>query len=249
MDVYSTMSKQLCKTLDDPYYKKLPLNFLYKFKHDCFDVLDAFPNCKIMVDSGAYFFNSRETSQDSDKTKKFIDEYKEYIINTKDDSRFVGYFDMDLRYLGLPEIKNIREELFDLTDKIIPVFHSMWGIHEFKSMCRDYDYIGYPCSSWYSPEDYLPFVKYAHKHNCKIHGLGMNRKKVMEIIPFNSVDSAHWVREAFVAYYTNHNIEKNTENNRKYSKIYYKKEIINQHRMQMYYEDHWSSYMKKHGFK
>lgn len=247
MEVYSTTSSQLVGCLNDPYYYGLPLNFLYKFKNDCYPSLKEFKNCRIMVDSGAYFFNSRGTGNSEEKTRRFIDDYKKYISETCDDERMVGYFDMDLRYMGIPEIKRIREELFDITPKIIPVYHVAWGLHEFKTMCNDYDYVGFPCSSRFEGEDFIPFVKYAHKHGCKLHGLGMDRDRVMRMIPFDSVDSAIWVRQGYMEYYANHNIEKNTENNLKYQSTYMRREIITQMRRQLYYKDLWHDYHKKTG--
>ena len=247
MEVYSTTSSTLIQNLDHDFYKTLPLNILFKFKNNGYPYLEGYDKAKIMIDSGAYFFNSRETNQTPEKTRQFIEEYKEYINNTKDDSRMVGYFDMDLRYMGLNGIKRIREELFELTDKIIPVYHSMWGVGEFKWMCRKYNYIGFPCSSNFDGEDFLPFIKYAHKHKCKIHGLGMDRDKVMRMAPFDSVDSAIWVRQGYMEYYANHEIEKNTNNNLKYQAIYMKRETITQLRRQMYYKQLWADYHKSTG--
>ena len=250
MDVYSVVSSQLMHCIDDnDFFTKNDLNILYKFDRNAHPSLEPFQNANILIDSAAYYFNSRDSSKTADATRKFIDKYKEFIKETRDDDRIVGYFDMDLLYLPLHKIRSVRQELQELTDNIIPVYHPAWGENEFKKMCDEYDYIAFATVGDYKVEEYLPFVRYAHKQGCMVHGLGMNRNKVMRAVPFNSVDSAHWVREVYVAYYTNHNIEKNTENNKKYQTIYTKKEIITQMQRQLYYTEYWHDYMSGQKFK
>lgn len=40
------------------------------------------------------------------------------------------------------------------------------------------------------------FLKYAKKYNCKVHCLGMTRKKVLDKVPFDYVDSSSWKQDA-----------------------------------------------------
>lgn len=35
-------------------------------------------------------------------------------------------------------------------------------------------------------------MKYAKKHNCRVHCLGMTRKKILDTVPFDFVDSSSW---------------------------------------------------------
>lgn len=39
---------------------------------------------------------------------------------------------------------------------------------------------------------YLMFLKYAKKFDCKVHCLGMTRKKILDTVPFDYVDSSSW---------------------------------------------------------
>ena len=41
-------------------------------------------------------------------------------------------------------------------------------------------------------EQYLLFLKYAKKYNCKVHCLGMTRLKILNKVPFDFVDSSTW---------------------------------------------------------
>ena len=36
------------------------------------------------------------------------------------------------------------------------------------------------------------FLKYAKKYDCKVHCLGMTRKKILDTVPFDFVDSSSW---------------------------------------------------------
>lgn len=245
MELYSVMTNQVAKyLLEHPSLKKQPFNFLVQARKTTYPYLDDYKNCKILVDSGAYYFNYRMKTQDSEKTKKFIDNFLEFVENTCDDPRISGYFDMDLVYLGLNGIKSIRKRLFNITDKIIPVYHTIWGLNEYKRMCRNYDYLALGCSNnaEFNDDQYMPFIKFAHKFHCKVHGLGMDRNRVMKKVPFNSCDSAIWVRDGYMNYYANHNIKKTPENNKKYQAIYVRRSLMNQLNRQRFYKEYWSSY-------
>ena len=43
---------------------------------------------------------------------------------------------------------------------------------------------------------YMMFLKYAKKYNCKVHCLGMTRKKILDTVPFDFVDSSSWKQQA-----------------------------------------------------
>ena len=250
MDVYSVVSRQVLRYFaNDTYYRNLPFNFLFKFENKSYNLLENYPNINIRIDSGAYYFNSRLTSEDDEATLNFIWDYMDFIEETCDDPRVTGYFDMDLMYINLRSMKHLRRKLFRLTDKIIPVFHGEWGEHEFKKMCSKYNYIGLPNYDDYNIEEFMPFVKYAHKKGCKIHCLGMDRDKIMRNVPFNSVDSAIWIRQGYMEYYANHNIEKNSVNNDKFQSRYVKRELIKQWQRQTYYHELWENYHNHQQYK
>jgi len=45
---------------------------------------------------------------------------------------------------------------------------------------------------------YFPwFIEQAHKHNCKIHGLGFTNTKLLKEYKFDSVDSTAWLAGSF----------------------------------------------------
>lgn len=43
---------------------------------------------------------------------------------------------------------------------------------------------------------YPMFLRYAKKFDCRVHCLGMTRKKVLDVVPFDYVDSSSWSAES-----------------------------------------------------
>ena len=45
-------------------------------------------------------------------------------------------------------------------------------------------------------EQYMMFLKYAKKYTCKVHCLGMTRRKILDKVPFDYADSSSWVQSS-----------------------------------------------------
>lgn len=150
----------------------------------------------ILIDSGAFSFQTQNKQTKNIEIKDFFNNYIKWI-KKNDDDIIKGFFEFDIdEVIGYENVLKCREKLFEVTDKIIPVWHHTLGINEFKKMCDDYDYISISCVGDKDiPEKQLPyFVKHAHKKNTKIHGLGMTRKRVLDKVPFDTVDSSSWFK-------------------------------------------------------
>ena len=48
-------------------------------------------------------------------------------------------------------------------------------------------------------KDYLMFLKQAHKYNCRLHALGMTRRKILDVVPFDYCDSSSWAQAIIYA--------------------------------------------------
>ena len=98
--------------------------------------------------------------------------------------------------IGYDKVLELRKILENVSNKIIPVWHKNRGIEEFKKMCQDYSERVIAITGFKNEdikdEQYLMFLKYAKKYNCKVHCLGMTRKKVLDKVPFDYVDSSSW---------------------------------------------------------
>lgn len=158
---------------------------------------DAFNRClklsdEMIIDSGAHSFQEGKRVDWVNYTK----EYAQWIKNN-DCDKIVGFFEMDVDVvIGYEKVLELREILNDASDKIIPVWHKNRGIAEFKKMCVDT--VGNVVAiTGFRNEDikddqYAMFLKYAHDHGKKVHCLGMTRKKVLDKVPFDYVDSSSW---------------------------------------------------------
>lgn len=146
----------------------------------------------IMIDSGAHTFQFG-------KKVDFVQYTKEYaeFIKKFDRPNVVGYFEMDVdNVLGHEKVVELRKILEEVTDKVIPVWHYNRGVEEFIELCKQYSgrtisVTGFKNTD-ISDEQYIMFVKKAREYNCKIHCLGMTRRKVLDKVPFDYTDSSSW---------------------------------------------------------
>lgn len=147
---------------------------------------------EILIDSGAHSFQKGKKVN----WKEFTKQYANFIKNF-DKPNVVGYFEMDVdNIIGYDKVLELRKTLESVSNKIIPVWHKNRGIDEYKKMCKDYAgkiiaITGFKNED-IKDEQYLMFLKYAKKYNCKVHCLGMTRKKILDKVPFDYVDSSSW---------------------------------------------------------
>ena len=180
--------------------------YLYDDYFDCKFMLESFyyweewelPIAKsrelFLLDSGAFtFMNNQKKEVDFEK---YLDDYIAFI--NKNDFQYFFELDVDV-VLGLKEVERFREKLEGETGKkCIPVWHKSRGKEYFLKMCRDYNFIaiGGIVSKEIKPPEYkyFPwFIKTAHDHGCRIHGLGFTNSRDLPKYHFDSVDSTNWV--------------------------------------------------------
>ena len=148
-----------------------------------------------MLDSGAFSYMN---GQPTDKVDwdEYVSRYIDYI-NQKDVKL---YYELDIdSIVGYDRVLEIRKHIENNTNTPpIPVWHKSRRVDEFKKMCKDYDYVaigGFVTQEIKKTEyDKIPaLINYAHKCNCKIHGLGFTSAKWLQILHFDSVDSTGWL--------------------------------------------------------
>lgn len=111
------------------------------------------------------------------------------------------FFELDIdSVVGLTEVERLREKLEALTGKKpIPVWHRNRGKEYFIKMCENYPYValGGIVTKEIDRKKYetaFPwFIKTAHDHKCKIHGLGYTTVANLKKYHFDSVDSTAWL--------------------------------------------------------
>lgn len=151
---------------------------------------------EILIDSGAHSFQKGKLVDWDKYTREYADFIREF-----DRPNVVGYFEMDVdNIIGYDKVLELRKILEATSNKIIPVWHKSRGIEEYKKMCQDYAgkivaITGFKNED-IKDDQYLMFLKYAKKYNCKVHCLGMTRKKILDKVPFDYVDSSSWLQYA-----------------------------------------------------
>lgn len=155
--------------------------------------LPIIQNCKMfLLDSGAFtYMNSGSTTN--------IDTYLDKYINFINKYDIKYFFEMDTDVVhGLSKVEKMRYKLEKETGKkCIPVWHKQRGIQYYIDLCKNYDYIaiGGIVTKEIRPSEYIYFPKLlntAKKYNCKVHGLGFTRTKLLNKYKFYSVDSTSW---------------------------------------------------------
>ena len=188
---YKEGQKYISKT-KDLYYLLFSFEYLKdgKYLQDVIKCSNKTRN--VLIDSGAYsLFSQKHTNYDK-YTKQYINFIQENNIKN-----VTGYFEMDIdRLVGYNQVLEYRQEIEEVTDKIIPVWHNNRGIQEFKKMCNEYKYISLSCKGHVEipVKSYHKFVKYAHSRGCMIHGLGLGSPELMKTIKFDSADSSAFIQ-------------------------------------------------------
>ena len=241
MKVYAAEGRDFKKIIKN---MKIPkFNLLYSFYNDPDTNMYLKFAKNILVDSGAFTLQSKKISQND--ADKYFKKYCKYIEQNHENPIIQGFFELDIQNsIGYNQVLDYRKELFEITDKIIPVWHKSEGIKEYKKMCNDYDYIGITSVSdrEVKKDSYPKFVKYAHMNNTKIHGLGLLKKKVLLKVPFDSVDGTSWFRIARYGSRNNKKINSDYIYNHQYELTYI--ELLEHIRFQEKMYKHWIHYHK-----
>lgn len=234
--------------LIDTVLKTIPrLNYIlftfYKLQNDermYNDYRKIQDNCKnILIDSGAFTLQ-RNAHSDYDQ---YVKDYCRFI-EQNDNPKITGYFEMDIdNIIGYDRVLEYRDQLEEVSNKIIPVWHSNRGIKDFKKLCRDYKYISVTLKSSDIKRDQVKmFVDYAHRHNTRIHGLGVSAKSICDHVPFDSVDSTNYLNGAKYARHKNERLDSDYVRGN-YDKIRLL-HFIQEHKLGEYYYDKWKHYCK-----
>lgn len=219
-------------------YKYILCSYYY-LKQDIFNKILNKTELMI-IDSGAHSFQKGKKVNWEQYTK----EYAEFI-KQNDNDKIVGYFEMDVdNIIGYDKVLELRKILEEVSNKIIPVWHKNRGIEDYKKMCQDYAgkiiaITGFKNED-IKDEQYLMFLKYAKKYNCKVHCLGMTRKKVLDKVPFDYVDSSSWKQQAIYGRIGNKKVSK--EFSKTSRSLVMTKSFKEAMKMQDYYLNKWKNY-------
>lgn len=137
----------------------------------------------LLIDSGAHSFQKGKKVN----YEEFTHEYAAFISRF-DRPNVLGYFEMDVdNVIGYDAVRHLRRILESESghpDKIIPVWHKGRGLDDFKRMCEENAGRVVAITGWRNEdirdEQYPMFLKFAHECGCRVHCLGMTRKKILD---------------------------------------------------------------------
>lgn len=195
-------------------YKYMLCSFYY-LKQDIFKKILSKTDL-MLIDSGAHSFQKGKKVNWEEYTRQYAD-----FIKKNDNEKIIGYFEMDVdNIIGYEKVLELRKILENVSDKIIPVWHKNRGIADFKETCFKYKNRIIAITGFKNEdikdEQYLMFLKYAKQYNCKVHCLGMTRKKVLDRVPFDFVDSSSWKQAAIYGRIGNKKVTKEFSKNKRY---------------------------------
>lgn len=185
----------LLSIIDKVKFKYNLMSYYYiKQKNEEFAIKMRDNSELILIDSGAHSFQKGKHVDWVEYTKEYAEWIKQF-----DRPNVVGYFEMDVdNIIGYDKVLELRKILESASNKIIPVWHKNRGLEDFKKMCKDYANKTVAITGFKNEdikdEQYLMFLKYAKRYNCKVHCLGMTRKKILDKVPFDFSDSSSWLQ-------------------------------------------------------
>ena len=199
---------------------------------------------EVMIDSGAHSFHQGKKVDWLEYTKEYAK-----FIQAYDCPKVVGFFEMDIDPAGYPYsyVLELREILENVSDKIIPVWHKNRGLDEFKKMCRDYSGKVVAITGFRNEdikdEQYMMFLKYAKKHDCIVHCLGMTRKRILDKVPFDYVDSSSWKQQGIFGRIDGHGkVTREFSKNKR--EVVFKENYIQATKMAIKYYEKWKNVCK-----
>lgn len=192
MEAFSGKSKTYYVNLHNDTY--VLTSFYYCTDKYIEKLINTIGRDNILLDSGAFTFRMHGLKgEDIDTyTKRYIDFINKYNI------KYFFEMDIDITKEDLKKVKELRKRIEDETGKqCIPVWHKVRGIDEWKDIVDKYKYIAIGGGTDIHNNDkkykdvIKQMVKYANQHKVKVHGLGYNRKDIIEM-GFYSADATSW---------------------------------------------------------
>lgn len=218
-------------------YNLLSYYYIKKMSKEKYDLIYNKTNL-LMIDSGAHSFQKGKKVEWDKYTKEYANWIKE-----NDSDKIIGYFEMDVdNVLGYKKVLELRKILNNVSDKIIPVWHKNRGIEDYIKMCKKYKGKIIAITGFKNEDitdnQYEMFLNVAWDHGCRVHCLGMTRKKILDKIPFDYTDSASWTTPARYGTLYNRRVKRAPGNAVCTHNLSYRESM----KMQKYYEDKWKNY-------
>ena len=160
------------------------------------------PGLKILLDSGAFTFNTSEEYQNKEKYdlaywEKHVDIYAKFIRKHKE--HIFAAVELDIEYLvGLEKVDEWREKYFRPLEKegiqIIYVWHEERGLSGWEDMCKRFPYVGMTFAvGTINEQNVIKMFNIAKKYRTLVHGFAVSGGYLLTKFPFYTSDSSTWL--------------------------------------------------------
>lgn len=190
---FKTIDKHWAKPTDDIYI----LSSFYEHRKGKYG--EYVTQKRHILDSGAFSFLKGQTVV----WDEYVDDYISFIKKTKQHL----FFELDIyKIVGTEKTEQIRDRIQQSTGlPAIPVWHRHLGLEYWNKLTESYSYVGIGgfAIGDIKPQEYMfipPLLDIAKKNNCRVHGLGFTWRKLLDEIPFDSVDSTTWLASGKFGY-------------------------------------------------
>jgi hypothetical protein len=167
---------------------------MQKKDHEVAEILDNPVFTHFIIDSGAFSFLVDESRKK--ELGKYMEGYKRFVKKWHDHPKILWIAEMDIEsVVGMKQVKEWYKALRKLSKKVIPIWHPGRGGKEWVRMCKNFPYVAMG-KGWQSLEldTIIHMAMIAYRHGAKSHGFAAS--KLMNEVPFYSVDSTSWLVNA-----------------------------------------------------
>jgi hypothetical protein len=139
-----------------------------------------------------------ETTALGPRLKEHFRNYIAYLRANLDKWDFVCDMDVDTLDFGdTPGVEvtwACRRALRKVAgDKLLPVWHPIAGWDSLKDLCATYPYIAIGSDMNPGTPEIQRVCDYAHTQGVLVHGFGTSRVDILNVTPFDTVDSTTWI--------------------------------------------------------
>jgi hypothetical protein len=146
------------------------------------------PNQKIYLDSGAYTLNKEDAETTKAEAEDLGRQYYTYVLANLDRIEFASEF--DAMVLGRDGISALWDWAEVPGDKLMPIWHSEWGIQHLNDMAGEFSRVGILQDD--TAGDITQQLRRVGR-DTMLHGVAMTRMEAMRAIPWTSVGSTSWL--------------------------------------------------------
>ena len=165
------------------------------------DIFDKYPDIHLMVDSGAFTFQTDPKFEEYtiEDWEKHIEKYLRWAEKHKEHIFAIANLDIEV-LVGAETVKKWNKQYFEpfMAETKVPVcfvYHEGFSSDNWEYYCKRYPYVGFTSADTHKEfnlDNCIDMLRTAEKHGALVHGFGVTRIRELAQLPFYTVDSTTW---------------------------------------------------------